>query len=168
MLKNILSPKTCASCKICCIFDKYDIWETPIISSELKSRITAVRDDIRFITKGDSRDSYLFLCDSKIVDGEELFFCPALDPEKGCTLGENKPFECSIWPYRIMQLGEYRVIAVASICPEMYSKPLKALVDELERGLDDSLAEKIYAYADKNPDIVKPYQKGYPILYVRN
>ena len=62
-----------------------------------------------------------------------------------------------------MELGGKRVIAIASICPEMYEKPLSVLVNEL---LENGLAEKIFHEADIHPEIVKPYQKGYPILLV--
>ncbi len=162
MLKNILSPKTCAGCRICCIFDKYDVWETPVISEELKARIEAADPSLRFVSKGDS-GSYIFNMEESWDEGEEIFRCPALDPDSGCTLGENKPFDCKIWPYRIMELNGAQVISIASICPDMYEKPLKALIDELDSGL----ADKIFAEAEKNPAIVKPYENGYPILKVK-
>lgn len=159
MLKNILSPSDCAKCRICCIFDKYDVWETPVIPGELRSRIAAERDDLKFVQKG-CEDAYIFNMEDTWDEEKEIFLCPALDPQKGCTLGENKPFDCRIWPYRIMEFGGKRVITIASICPEMYSKPLSALVEQLEKGL----ADVIFAEADKNPSVVKPYEHGYPIL----
>ncbi len=159
MLKNILSPKTCAGCRICCIFDKYDVWETPVISEELKERILSERDDISFVSRGGT-GAYIFNMDKCWDDKDELFYCPALDKQKGCTLGENKPFDCKIWPYRVMELGDKRVITVASICPDMYSKPLKELVDELDGGLGTAIAD----YVKKCPAIVKPYEHGYPVL----
>lgn len=163
MLKNILSPKTCAGCRICCIFDKYDVWETPVISEELKRKISAVRSDLKFVSKGDT-GAYIFNMEDTWDEKEEIFRCPALDPDIGCTLGENKPFDCKVWPYRIMELGGKRVISIASICPEMYNKPLKVLCDELENGL----ADRIFEEAAKNPAMIKPYEQGYPILVVEN
>lgn len=162
MLKNILSPNTCAQCRICCIFDKYDVWETPVISEELKGKISAERNDLRFAAKGDS-GAYIFNMEDSWDEEKELFICPALDAEKGCTLGENKPFDCKIWPYRIMDLNGTLVISIASICPDLYEKPLGALVGELDNGL----AEKIFAEAERNPAIIKPYEQGYPILKVK-
>ena len=162
MLKNILSPKTCAGCRICCIFDKYDVWETPVITEALREKILASRSDLSFVAKGDS-GAYIFNMEATWDENEEIFRCPALDPNSGCTLGENKPFDCRIWPYRIMNLGGKRVISMASICPTMYSKPLSELCEELNRN---GLAEKIFAHADTHPDIVKPYEEGYPILKV--
>ncbi len=161
MLKNILSPKTCADCKICCIFDKYDVWETPVISGELHEKIKLLRPELEFVSKGDT-GSYMFNMELAWDEEEEIYRCPALDCQTGCTLGENKPFDCRIWPYRIMRLGESLVISIASICPEMYKKPLNALVEELENGL----GEVIFREAEKNPAIVKPYEHGYPILMV--
>lgn len=163
MLKNILSPKTCAGCRICCIFDKYDVWETPVISEELKRKISAARSDLKFVSKGDT-GAYIFNMEDTWDDKEEIFRCPALDPDSGCTLGENKPFDCRIWPYRIMELGGRRVISIASICPDMYNMPLKTLCDELENGL----ADRIFEEAAKNPAMIKPYEQGYPILVVEN
>lgn len=160
MLKNILSGNDCAKCRICCVFDKYDIWETPVVDDELYSKVMAAYPETEFISKGNSR---IFKCLTE-SEGGELYYCPMLDKSSGCRLGDEKPFDCRIWPYRIMELNGAQVISIASICPEMYKKPLSELVGELDR---DGLGEKIFAEAEKNPDIVKPYQDGYPILKVK-
>ena len=157
MLKNILTGNDCASCKICCIFDKYDIWETPVLDENLKKLVEERFPEISFVQKG---DGWIFRMEEA---EDELYYCPMLDHKTGCRLKDDKPFDCRIWPYRIMSLGGKRVISMASICPTMYSKSLKELVDELGR---DGLAEKIFAHADAHPDIVKPYENGYPILIV--
>lgn len=157
MLKNILSGSDCANCKICCIFDKYDLWETPVLDDELKAKTAERFPDASFVRKG---DGWIFRM-SEAEDG--LYYCPMLDSKTGCKLGDEKPFDCRIWPYRIMSLGGSRVISIASICPTMYKKPLEELCAELER---DGLGEKIFAFADAHPYIVKPYEDGYPILKV--
>ena len=162
MLKNILSGSSCAACRICCVFDKYDLWETPIVTEEVYQKVRAEYPEVEFVCKGSNR---LFRMTPENVDGEELYYCPMLDHKTGCKLGDSKPFDCRIWPYRIMELGGKKVISIASICPEMNKKPLKDLVDELDRN---GLADKIFAEAEKNPDMVKPYQDGYPILKVKN
>lgn len=157
MLKNILSGSDCASCRICCIFDKYDIWETPMLDDTLKNLIAERFPEISFVKKG---DGWIFRMEET---DDELYYCPMLDQNTGCRLGDDKPFDCKIWPYRIMSLGGKRVISMASICPTMYSKPLCDLCEELDRN---GLAEKIFAQADIQPEIVKPYENGYPILKV--
>ena len=160
MLKNILSGKSCAECRICCIFDKYDLWETPVVTEEVYNEVRERFHDVKFVEKGQTR---LFRMEPEMTDGDELYYCPMLDKSTGCMLNDSKPFDCRIWPYRIMELGGRRVISIASICPELYARPLKELVEELDR---DGLADKIFAEADKCPDMVKPYQDGYPILKV--
>lgn len=157
MLKNILKGSDCASCKICCVFDKYDIWETPVLDEKLKALVSERYPEISFVQKG---SGWIF----RMTEAEDgLYYCPMLDPRSGCMLGDSKPFDCRIWPYRIMKLDGKRVISIASICPTMYAKPLSELCGELEK---DGLAEKITAFADSHPDIVKPYENGYPILKV--
>lgn len=160
MLKNILSGKSCAECRICCVFDKYDLWETPVVTDEVYDEVRRRFPDVKFVEKG---QTHLFRMEPEAADGDELYYCPMLDKSSGCMLKDNKPFDCRVWPYRIMELGGRRVISIASICPELYARPLKELAEELDR---DGLAEKIFAEADKYPDMVKPYQDGYPILKV--
>ena len=93
------------------------------------------------------------------LNDEQLFSCPALTLQ-GCMLGDDKPFDCRIWPYRIMTVGDRRAITLASICEEMFSRPLSQLVGLLR----DGLADEIFRYADAHPEIVKPYYEGYPVL----
>lgn len=154
MLKKILSGDSCAKCRLCCVFDKDDIWETPVFTEEIRRNIQSVKPDTEFVPKD---GGFTFLA-KELKDGE-LFSCPALT-ENGCMLGDDKPFDCRIWPYRIMEIGGKRAITIASICEEMYNRPLSQLTEFLKNGL----AEEIFRYADSHPEIVKPYCSGYPIL----
>ncbi|MBE6863138.1 MAG: hypothetical protein E7495_00995 [Ruminococcus flavefaciens] len=158
MLKKILSGKSCAECRLCCIFDRYDIWETPVFNEEIMNRIKQLRPGTEFVTKD---GGYIFKADN--IGADQLFSCPALT-ETGCILGDDKPFDCRIWPYRIMEVGGRRAITIASICDELYNRPLSQLVGFLKEGL----AEAIFSYADAHPEIVKPYYEGYPVLLFEN
>lgn len=157
MLKNILSSTDCAACRICCVFDRYDLWETPSIPAAMKEALEDLDPSVEFISKG---NSYRF---KMAEDSEGLYCCPMLT-ETGCKLGDSKPMECRIWPFRLMRLGDSLVIAMASICPTMYKKSLKRLIDELDNGL----ADIIYAEGEKFPEMIKEYSEGYPILKVKN
>lgn len=154
MLKKILSAGACAKCRLCCEFDRYDIWETPVFTPELCEKIRLVRPDVQFVSKD---GGYIFKAEE--LNEDQLFSCPALT-ESGCMLGDEKPFDCRIWPYRIMDVGGRRAITIASICEELYERPLSQLVGFLKEGL----AETIFRYADIHPEIVKPYYEGYPVL----
>lgn len=154
MLKKILNTSSCAECRLCCIFDRYDVWETPVFTPEIRDRILESKPEIKFIEKD---SGYIFKVEE--FSDEGLFSCPALT-ENGCMLGDGKPFDCRIWPYRIMDISGRRAITIASICDELYNRPLSQLVDFLKSGL----ADEIFSYADSHPEIVKPYYEGYPVL----
>lgn len=154
MLKEILDPESCARCRLCCIFDSSDIWEIPVFTCETAETISSVKPENDFIPCGSG-----YITNAGELKDGELFTCPALT-ENGCILGDNKPFDCRIWPFRIMEVGGRRAITLASLCHEMYSRPLSQLVE----FLNDGLAETIFSYADAHPEIVKPYDYGYPIL----
>ena len=156
MLKNILSSSDCASCRVCCVFDRYDLWETPAVPETMKEALEELDPSVEFIEKD---GCYRF---RMTEDKEGLYYCPMLT-ETGCKLGDSKPVECRIWPYRVMRLGDDLVIGIASICPTMYKKPLKRLVEELDGGL----ADRIYEEAEKFPGIIKEYCEDYPILKVK-
>ena len=155
MLKDILSPSDCAKCRVCCVFDHYDLWESPIIPDEMKKSLSELDPELEFIPRN---DSWVFNMNG-LDDG--LYYCPMLT-DTGCRLGDSKPFDCRIWPYRVMNFRGRFVITIASICPVMYKKPLNALIAELDGGL----ANIIFAEAENNPDIIKEYDNSYPILKV--
>ncbi|NLT10730.1 MAG: hypothetical protein GXY08_14725, partial [Ruminococcus sp.] len=68
MLKKILSGEACAKCRLCCIFDRYDVWETPVFTEEIRDRIQAEKPDARFISKD---GGYIFRVEE--LKGDELF-----------------------------------------------------------------------------------------------
>lgn len=154
MLKKILSSEACAECRLCCVFDRYDVWETPVFTDELRERISKVRPEVKFLPRDGG-----WILRVEQFDEDQLFRCPALT-DTGCMLGDDKPFDCRIWPYRIMNIGGRRAITIASICDEMYHRPLSQLTEFLKEGLADA----VFAYADSHPEIVKPYYEGYPVL----
>ncbi len=160
MLTKLLSRETCADCQLCCVFDRYDIWETPVLSPEIREKAAALLPDAEFIRKGE--ESYLFRI--RELDHEDLFACPLLDQSIGCMLGEEKPFDCQIWPFRIMELDGRQAITIAPICQAMTALSIGTLLDFLR----ESLAETIFSYAQQHPDVIKPYDTMYPILLWKN
>ena len=97
-------------------------------------------------------------------DENEEVPCFFLDPDKGCTLSyEDKPFDCKIWPLRIMKKDDEYVIALTPTCPSIGKEPS----DELQKLVDDGLGDIIYDYAKTHPFIIKDYKEGFPVLMVR-
>ena len=67
MLKNILSKESCASCRLCCVFDRYDVWETPVFTEYICERIRYAKPDAEFVAKDDG-----FIFKVKELDENEL------------------------------------------------------------------------------------------------
>ena len=156
MLTKLLSRKTCAECRLCCVFESYDIWNTPLLTPEIRDKAKRILPDAQFLPKGEN--SYIF----RIVPerNQEFFSCPLLDPQKGCMLDTEKPFTCQIWPFCIMELKGRQLISVAPFCEAVMQYSMGTLL----KFLKSELAEKIFAYAEQYPDIVQPYDDLYPVL----
>lgn len=157
MLKGLLENKVCGECKICCGFDNTDIWEMPVMTKKSMEKLKGFRKETEFVEKDGG-----YVVKPPVLEDEELFLCPALDKKTGCTLGEDKPFDCQIWPYRVMELEGRLCITISPVCEELFNRPLSQLVSFLE----ENLTKVIYQYAQKHPEIVKKYDHSYPILNV--
>ncbi len=156
MLKKILSPEACEKCRVCCGFVEEDKWEIPLIFSDIKEQV-----ENKLGIKLEKRGSEYVM--PMEFEGDKLVYCPAAS-DKGCTLGEFKPFDCLIWPFRINSLGDFRVITVSPVCKTVSEIPLAALCSFIH---ENNFDEKLFRVAKEHPDMVKPYIDGYPILEVR-
>lgn len=154
MLKEILSPKTCAKCRLCCSFDRDDSWENPVISEKTAEIVKEQCKKGELLPYGEK--SYRFALS---FNGEGLAYCPALT-EKGCSLDDNaKPFDCKIWPYRVMRKGDKLVIVLSPVCESM-----TAMDFSKTKAFGEKIAKEIFMQAEENPDIIKEYIEGYPIV----
>ena len=168
MLSSILSKSSCAACKFCCSFRRQSLWETPLFPPEVAKKLSKPNEYGvvgEFRTVDDPQKS----CVGRLVlennyrtaDPEEEVPCTFLDPHKGCILKpEDKPFDCSIWPLRIMNKDGELVIALTPTCPSVGAVPSQALVNLVKNGLGD----KIFEYAKTHPEIIKEYREGFPII----
>ena len=159
MLSSILSKKQCAACKFCCSFRRQSLWETPLFPPEVVEKLSKPNE---YGVVGEFRDGQIVLGGYKTGDPEEEVPCTFLDPQKGCILKpEDKPFDCSIWPLRIMNKDGELVIALTPTCPSIGATPSPELIELVKNGL----GEKILAYAKAHPYIIKEYRDGFPIVY---
>lgn len=159
MLKKILSRETCGKCRVCCGFDESDKWEIPLVFKELKEHIEG-QYNCKLVPRG---DEYVF--DMKF-NGDKVVYCP-MSSEHGCVLGDMKPFDCRIWPFRVNRLdgGDGRlVITVSPVCGAVSELPLSKLTQFVN---EDGFADMLFKQAELHVDMVKPYIKGYPILAIK-
>jgi hypothetical protein len=104
--------------------------------------------------------------DEVCYDENGLYFCPELG-ESGCKLGRNKPFDCEIYPFRVMKLADYIVIALSPLCKKVNNMPLSELTALFADDHTGSpLLAKIKAQVEKHPAQIKDYIKDYTILKV--
>lgn len=170
MLSKVLQKSTCADCRFCCSFRRCSLWETPLFPKETMERLKQAGSSVNFKRQELSGKEYgqMDLTGKyKTQDSEEEAACEFLDPKAGCTLSNaDKPFDCKIWPLRIMrkteETGENYVIALTPTCPSINKVPLEDMKNLVQEGL----GKTIYEYAKEHPYIVKEYKEGFPVLMV--
>lgn len=158
MLKNVLSGKQCASCRICCSFVKKDAWEAPIFTETEMEKIlkAGIRGD-RFQAFMDEDGNTVYRAVYEFQSEKEILLCPCLDEKTGCLLGEQKPFACKIWPLRICQEDGQLVLGIADCCPAFAGDKKGALLSELdERGLREQILAK-----GQDTKVLKDMPQGY-------
>lgn len=169
MLSSVLSKSQCAACKFCCSFRRQSLWETPLFPLEVAEKLSRENEYGvvgKFTPIQDAREAQnayrlVLEINYRTDDPEEEVPCTFLDPQKGCILkGEDKPFDCSIWPLRIMNKDGKLVIALTPTCSAIGAVPSQALVELVQNGL----GENIFEYAKTHPYIVKEYKEGFPII----
>lgn len=162
MLSKILSRKSCAECRFCCSFRRQSLWETPLFSQEMKLKLEKKFPQSKF--KPSAGTMFTIDLDSayKTSDPEEEVACPFLDANTGCVLSaEEKPFDCSIWPFRACRKdGELKVM-LENTCPALNKVPHEKIQEVIEK---DGLGKKILEAAEKNPAILKDYDEDYTIV----
>lgn len=186
MLSKVLSKNTCADCKFCCSFRRCSLWETPLFSKETMDKLEKLNEynrkadfdkKILTVAKNESGNAVNAAGEKeyeygqmkleykyKTDDSEEEAACEFLDPHKGCVLSpEDKPFDCKIWPLRIMKKDDKVVIAFTPTCPVLGKVPS----EDMKKLVNDGLGQTIYEYAKEHPYIIKEYKEGFPILMER-
>ena len=159
MLRSVLSPEECAQCRFCCSFRRTSLWETPLFYSEELESIRKEYPNARFKTLDDNSVTVDLDGGYLTDDPDEEVLCPF--NKNGCILNsEQKPFDCSIWPLRIMRKDKSLVIALTPTCPAIGKKPLNVMRELVSGGLWDIIKEK----ARLHPEMIKPYREGFPIL----
>lgn len=171
MLSKVLSKESCAGCRFCCSFRRSSLWELPRLPVGFteKYRTDTAGREIPYLF-GECEGVGFAVTDLTggyaTDDPEEEVKCPFLDPERGCILpAEDKPFDCSIWPLRYMRLEDGSLqAALTPTCPEINKVPEERLAELLDGGL----REKIEAYAEEHPYMIKPYRQGFTVFKKRH
>lgn len=150
MLSDVLDKETCKNCRFCCEFEKADEWEIPIVSKNVAEHLK--NKGVKVVKVN---ENYTFDLE---FEGKEIKKCPFLS-ENGCVLDEeNKPFDCKIWPLRVMKKDNKIYLTLAKTCPAFEKD------DEKIIKLSLKLFEKISNYAKQNKGAIKEYSPDYKII----
>ena len=164
--KSMLSCKVsvpreeCAKCRFCCSYRRSSLWETPLIDENLLEKLKRTYPNAKF----KSMNGYITIdLDNlyKTDDPKEEALC-WFNNGRGCVLGEDRPFECRVWPFRVMKRDGQLVIALGTGCPFFAKKELNEINDLLNSGLDKEMLD----YAEKFPVFVKEYKENYKVLKI--
>lgn len=163
MLKEILSKETCATCRFCCSFRRKSLWEMPLLTKNFieTHKYDEFSNEIEYKRVENENECYQVNLVNKYKTSEEdeEGACPFLG-EKGCLLTKDKPFDCSIWPLRVMKKEDEIFICLTPTCPSINLLP----VEKIKTVLKNGLGEKIKEFTQKNPYIIKEYRDGFIIL----
>lgn len=155
MLNGLLSKEECASCRLCCTFGSYNAEGTPTVTAEVKELIRReYLPEQKFAPKGGA-----FVMHMLPEPDPDLCTCPLLDKSCGCIMGDDKPFECRIWPVQVMKRGNSLVLTVSPLCPVMKQKPRELIAEKCRE-----LAPLVFAEAAACPELVRPYTEGLEII----
>ncbi|MBQ4257217.1 MAG: hypothetical protein II714_06160 [Oscillospiraceae bacterium] len=138
MIKELLSPGECACCRECCVFEAGEAFALPVITDRVRDICRREFPLVRFAERPGG--GYMFDIRS-YADENGLCPCPVLTP-KGCALGDDKPFECSIFPLRVCSDGDYAYIVLDSACHVMESKDTNVIKEYLRGGKGERIVKE--------------------------
>ena len=165
MLSPVLSKNDCSSCRFCCSFRRQSLWETPVFYEEELTKIRELFPAVKFhetagISSAENKaKSFTFDISNqyKTDNPEEEATCPFLNPSTGCILpAELKPFDCKIWPLRVVKLpsdNNQPAVVLTPTCPAINKVPFEK-IEELAAG---GLGKSILDYAASHPQMIKEY-----------
>ena len=161
MLSSVLSKEDCAECRFCCSFRRISLWETPLFDSETADKLRERFPDAKFkpcrgVLTIDIDNNYT------TDDPSEEALCPF--NRNGCVLDNSlKPFDCMIWPLRVMRTEGGIAICLTPTCPVISGKP----VGVMKALADSDTGDKIFSYASAHPEMIMDHREGYEILRIK-
>lgn len=159
-LEEILSPEDCAACEFCCSFRRQSLNLTPCFDEEKIGEICRLYPEARF--KNLPNGAVTIDLDDKYQtdDSKEEALCHF--NRRGCILPPHlKPFDCSLWPFRLMKdkEGDSLVLALVPTCPKIRKDDTGKF---REAALD--MAKESVQYAATHPEIIIEYRPDYQII----
>lgn len=158
MLKDVLSPGDCAKCGFCCSFRRQSLHLTPLFAGETVDEIRRLHPEARFKTLPNGAVTIDIDDQYRTDDSAEEAPCPF--NKKGCILpGHLKPFDCKLWPFRLMRRGDGLALALVPTCPWIEKGDTAKF-----KATASSVAKEAMDYAKGHPEIVIEYRAVYQVV----
>lgn len=154
MLKSILSPKTCADCKICCNYSPESLWDIPGFTLEEYQNI--IKKFPKYEPKSYCKNNLYYFEMNQL--NSKKYLCPFLG-NCGCTLGDLKPFKCAIWPFYIVNHENQIYLALSNVCPNLDNIEFEKNPASLH-----SFIEKIKETIKKHPELIEMNRSHFQLL----
>ncbi len=104
-LKQFVPSETCLACEGCCRFSEG--------KSSWRPRLTEEEKDVPVLEE--HRDGQGCL---KTKEQDGGFFCSCFDAERNaCTVYADRPFDCALYPFLLVRLGDGPAVAAHLNCP---------------------------------------------------
>ena len=158
MLEEVLSPADCAGCGFCCSFRHQSLNLTPYFAKETVDEILHLYPEARFKTLENGAVTIDLDDNYSTDDSEEEALC--YFNRQGCILPSHlKPFDCMLWPFRLMRGENGLLLALVPSCPSIKrDDPSKLRAAALDA------AEKAAEYAKAHPEIIIDYRDDYQVI----
>ncbi len=158
LLKDVLSPADCAGCGFCCSFRRQSLNLTPYFAKEAVEEICRLYPEAQFKTLPNGAVTIDIDDEYHTDDSEEEALCPF--NRQGCILpGHLKPFDCELWPFRLMKGESSLVLALVPSCPRIGKNDMSKL-----REVAATVYEKALEYAKTHPEIVIEPREDYQVI----
>ncbi len=153
MLEDILSSQDCALCQICCKFEEDELIDAPTFTrGEMENANRIYRAS--FVQRGN-------IYQVKLVPWKNKYICPFLT-DKGCILGNGRPFDCKSWPFYLMRRNNQYVLTLTSDCPIVWKKYL----GKEEFHIDDNLLDACKYIIQNYPEMITEYNRNMRVVYI--
>lgn len=158
MLEEVLSPEDCAGCEFCCSFRRQSLGLTPCFAAETVEEIRRLYPEAGFRTRPDGAITIDLENKYLTEEASEEALCPF--NRKGCILPPHlKPFDCKLWPFRLMRGDGGLLLALVPTCPCIRKDdPVK-----LRKAAEDAAREAL-EYSRTHPEIVIEYRADYQVI----
>lgn len=163
MLTEFISAEQCANCRLCCNFHRSSAWESPSLHPELADRLRQMGIPLKKREERPGCSAETFELHFHSQNPEKSALCPLLGSE-GCILPrKERPFECLIWPLRLMFSPE----GIPSIALYNAGCPAVLLPKDREKLIQFAagpLLPTLRRYAASFPSVIRPFHPNYTII----